>query len=720
MAVNKINPLEQHVEKIVLGLAAAGLLGVLVYQFVGPKTLVDAPKATGKGKEKVPVTEAFARIENEAKKLRADMEGSGSPPDPRALPDTGGIAKAFEARFAGPVSNIATLPFGGGTAMAEATNPDTPRVGPLDAPVNVPRIPAPKSLVGFAFLSTVSEAEVAAAPALAKLLPKTPPFDLAGVSLEATIDGPALRAAFEVDPDGPGPIRALPPIWWENNSAIMEIEVTRQERTPAGTWGPEQVLPPMPGRFSLTGPLHSGTSGGNDAYQNLIADALDNEEELLRPQWYKRPELNGHPVGSEWLLPSEAILASAAADDKSAEAQRVQREIDGLYRQLTNVERALESARRQPNPPAGPGGSRGPSTGGRPSPNQPPNTNENTQVARLERQRTKILEDIAARETRLKDLGSRVKAREPSAAQGQPMFTDPALRVLAHDPTVQPGRTYRYKLRYGVSNPIYSRIGVPQEQAEAVKQRVLWSAPTDWTDPLTIDETTLFFITTAAGPEDKAGALARGARATAELYAFAWGYWHKASISLEPGDALSATAKVPDFAKLLADSAAAAPNPGGPSAPPAPPSSPVVPGRRPIGTEPPPPPPPGGGSRPDPAKPAEVPKVDMAISRDAWLLDVATDAAVSRERVFQAYLRDSSGAIISRRPDADRSDRRLSRIANSGRELDALLANRNNPVGKPGEAPTPPPGRPRPGEREPLPPPPPPPGGGGGGGGGGG
>ena len=104
MPVKRINPIEQHIEKILVGLAGASLLGVVGYQFLGGGGMVNVAGTA------VPVPSAYGRVRDEALRLQAEIR-SANPPLPQ-VPAEGGLLADFERQFSGPAvpATIAALP----------------------------------------------------------------------------------------------------------------------------------------------------------------------------------------------------------------------------------------------------------------------------------------------------------------------------------------------------------------------------------------------------------------------------------------------------------------------------------------------------------------------------------------------------------------------------------------------------------------------------------
>src|SRR5437870_2953809 len=97
MALKGINPIERHFDKVIAGVFAVGLLGVIAWQFVGESNQVKVGATT------VPVPDAYPSIANAARQTQARMEAVGvetpAGPDPSAQK----IAQ-FESKLRGPVS----------------------------------------------------------------------------------------------------------------------------------------------------------------------------------------------------------------------------------------------------------------------------------------------------------------------------------------------------------------------------------------------------------------------------------------------------------------------------------------------------------------------------------------------------------------------------------------------------------------------------------------
>ncbi|MCW5765611.1 MAG: hypothetical protein KIT68_06520 [Phycisphaeraceae bacterium] len=709
MARQRISFLESNVEKIVLGVSVVVLLGLLAWQFGGGGNTV----AVGGNKE-VPISNAYPMLETQAKKVKAFMD-EPNPKLPEAPAAT--LMQQFEAATSAPVAPAGSLAWTPEpTRLAIEIKSDQIREGSKAALVP---LPAPGKPVAVGFMSTIDPVEVqgalAAHPEAAPWFnAKEAPFDQAAVSVEATFNGADLRKALESDPDGEGTAFApLPKTWYEPTTHVMMVELVRERRMPDGSWSESTVIGGLPGRFSFAEALKQ-TGLDQQALAALANEAGAREEDVLRPEFYRRAELMGRPAGDAWLPPTESSAAGAAeSDDAMGKLQRRLREID---RRIAAMERQREELRRMPAPGGGSPG-RGPASlpgrgpgGGGPAPAP---GGEHPQIKQIEAPLTKLRaeRDLLAQQIEQKGGkaagGAGVPKPPPAGPRDvSPLLTNSSVRVWAHDISAKRGETYRYQMRLLISNPVFGRPNnLSENEAGLASRYVVPTSASEWSDPVAIDPDGMYFITAAS----ERGGIARGSTATAEVFVYSWGHWRKGSVSLEPGDGLTAVISVPDAAKIAAMNPAEpgapmpAPGPGGPGRTPGAPEGPGGPGG------------PGGG--PPGAKapaPEKVPMTTRTHSVPVFLLEVAPVATVSQgaggaaKVSYMAYVREADGSIVPVNPESERAReayKRLSRDAAEGVE-------QVNPKAPPPAPKAPPPVAPPPVA-------PPRPGGGGGGGGGG-
>lgn len=641
MGVKGINPLEAHCEKIVVGLAGAALVGVVVWQFAGPKPTVQLS-----GKPYV-LTEAYGELERRAVRVKGQIEGPGSVDSlPAADMPLGLLADAGDFSTT-TVSPSPTLAIGFGTA-------GIPVEGGLIAPGDSQGIrfaeitpPAPSKPMAAQTAATIHPQEIELNEGLANLVAEPGRPDLVAVSVESTWSVADFLNLLQLDPDGPeGPIQPLPGVWWNGpDMALFDVELIRQKLAADGSWGEEEPVANMPGRLELrTEMAEAGQEFMTGDQMRQWADqASQFATEIRRPHFY------AIVYGDDWAPPSEVDPLAGVAVENPDE-KRARRELEGVRNQMANLEKRLAElgggGGRGEGGGHGGGGRGTPTGGGRQDDSQRQQEQNERQRQALERQ----LESLRSREQaiidRLLQMGAKniPGVEQVDAMAGQPAMpteaeADPPLlesdeiRIWAHDVQVERGATYRYKLRVWVTNPFFGHdAGLTSEQKSLAASPLLAGEASEWTDPVHVHDEAYYFITSA-----QEGGLTAGARAIASVYVFRWGYWREGTARMEPGDALATTVQSPMLGEVLA-------------------AVEVQPG---IGGQP-------GGERGHggghmlPGGPAQIEEVPagpdveyepIQVRRDVVLLDVGPAMHSTGEKV--AYLREETGSIVDRDPQAE-------------------------------------------------------------------
>src|SRR5690606_1995244 len=72
------------------------------------------------------------------------------------------------------------------------------------------------------------------------------------------------------------------------------------------------------------------------------------------------------------------------------------------------------------------------------------------------------------------------------------------VRLVAHDLTVERGKTYRYRLRARIGNPLFMQEGMQPVQRAELHNRLSRTTPwSDWSQPVTVDTGQRFFLVRA-------------------------------------------------------------------------------------------------------------------------------------------------------------------------------------------------------------------------------
>lgn len=120
--------------------------------------------------------------------------------------------------------------------------------------------------------------------------------------------------------------------------------------------------------------------------------------------------------------------------------------------------------------------------------------------------------------------------RLPLDLKGMP----PEILMWAHDDTAQAGKTYRYRLRVKMKNPLYHVFGVAANEADTAKL-ALESPWSDWKE-VTAPRTTEFFFA-----QTHQSLIAKTVTSvTVEVFRHEKGQWMKETFTVSPGDGIGA------------------------------------------------------------------------------------------------------------------------------------------------------------------------------------
>lgn len=704
MKLKGVNPVEQHIEKIVLVAVSAIFLLVVAAQLLYEPNKVKV----GSGPA-VPPGKAFLAADEKARALKQSMEAAEIPDLPTA--ETTNLVAQFRTAFTAPVAQSATYAFG---AAPNIKGNETKLGVKGTTAINPVQAPAPTRIAAASFRSTIDPTEPLNDPELKKLLPPEQPMDKAAVSVAAHFDGTALRAALAAagKDDKTMP---MPATWVRDGIEVLAVRLERQEMLPKtngslsdGAWSDTIEVPAAPGRTNVLDQLKSVSTTAD--MEGVLSFARNSAEDILRPAYY-------HSIaGPAWTLPGEGAAAIAR---NNPEVERRIREIGEVNKKLDDANKKREEIDRMPVKDAktgqstgggGGAGGKGGAGGQAPTPNQPTAITESDKKSRL-RQWDSTIQRLTnqkeAAEKFLKDQGldptGKPLAAEPTPQQNQPnekamgarsMLDNADIQVWAHDLTARPGKTYRYRVKVAINNPVFGRAAslVPEQQ-DMAKSPYIYSAPSEWSEPVTVLDEKYFFITSASEADNLGPA-----RATVEMYQFFYGYYRRGAANVEPGDPLAAAKlqlpsdlnKLPvyDLTKVgniqPGQAAPGNPQPGRPGTAPPPTSgkgraTAPQPDRNERGAAP-------GVNQPVPeqakillpdnAKPWSRP---LNLTLDVYFLDVVKGPG-GGPAATQAFLRDDAGHIVTRVPDEEKASEIFKRVAASAKEGEnqgqpAALAN---------------------------------------------
>ena len=111
----------------------------------------------------------------------------------------------------------------------------------------------------------------------------------------------------------------------------------------------------------------------------------------------------------------------------------------------------------------------------------------------------------------------------------------------AHDDTLEPGKTYRYRIRLGVFNPVAGTNQFQEEYQDLKNQIVLWSDFSEILGEVKVPGTLYFF------PQDVKGVTKI---VTVQVSKYALGSWYSKNFAVKPGEVIGAVADIGQVEKI--------------------------------------------------------------------------------------------------------------------------------------------------------------------------
>ncbi len=353
----------------------------------------------------------------------------------------------------------------------------------------------------------------------------------------------------------------------QGNTCFLDVELLRQEQLPNGQWGKDTVIPKLTTSDQPTTMPSEGSS--RPLLQAYLNWAMGSIATLLHPSFYT------YIQGDQWMLSTDLTGMTVVGDNGEVKtlgpqdtrpgfdptqyismnlAQRnavtpplTQKEKQLIAAAIDAKHRADAKAKAQSTPPPSPRGGRGTNqapidndqarpANGRPLvgggdanaggglPEGGPGGNPGAQQPQQPPSQAEILQKYQQMFPlpSQADFDPRTMANpQGGAAAGQAMI----LVGWAHDATAQPGKTYRYAVRYKVKSPVWGTFNTTNP-ATLVNTFALVSATSDWTQPVAVPPVVRFYFTSASS----------GPSMPVEVYRWQNGIYNKTNIRVSPGD----------------------------------------------------------------------------------------------------------------------------------------------------------------------------------------
>jgi len=473
--------LEKNVEWVALGLGGLWLL------YVGYAYFMSNPIGVRiEGTKLVPAGEVDQVVDKQVDKLKQRMEDKAPNmplKDPvKAFADTINNTSFQPTVLAGVWVNSPAGKVGG-------TTPPPPP--PKEDLASSPKVP-PTTLVGVVSGRSLIMPPTPAAGGAAPVVPvggagaaQALGVDRDWTSVFVALDELLLAQAYEAAKI-PAQARVIPP-------TVLMVQLEREELLPNGQWGKSTIVRPLAN--NPKGPTELPTAADAQvAYVNALKETAT-QDAVVRPPF--------HPIvgGDQWGTPDQPRVKPVGDHGASTPA------VTPPPADTPNAgKKGPNTGKKGGNTPRGEGGT---SKGGKARP-------------------AMYIEDPVA---------ARIFFEVPApAAAGQGAK---GTLYWAHDDSREPGKTYRYRARILILNPLYQSSKVAADPADE-KVLALPTKPdegwSEWSQPVTTDLRERFFVARVPGMFGKPRTYA-----VVRLYRFQAGKWAMEEVNVAAGDPLGST-----------------------------------------------------------------------------------------------------------------------------------------------------------------------------------
>lgn len=536
---------EKHIEKLVLAVAALIVLVVLLY------FLILSPFAVEVDRQMVGPDEAVQTVERKVREVERKYENTTIDAE-----DVPAWSRFFTERYEQPAFKqltFSTIMGGefpnrtilglGDTELAERGTymlPGAPLVTNL-------QVRAQHAVFGDTGDDRINQQII-------EIIGDETPRDFRYVSVSGILDLNQWAQRLTDVPEQ----RQIPSRLWRQTFGLAGVYLQRQTYDPAtDSWGETTIVQPLPDQLAFGQPGASQTQYNDELAIEHLQLILANQERIARTPFVDT--VGGLP----WIEPgAEGFRLN---EEEQARFTQLQQEIDKLNRRISRQRRTLglddnSSDDRQPRQ----------GDGQRQQSEQEKQRRE-AQRQQLEelvmrrddlmREKNQLLgidtatgvderaegsfqldwagegqgqyqdrfERNATRNTRNQPQGYPAESDEGDQPQGDPLV----MKVWGHDLTIQPGKTYRYRIVATVVNPLFRHRNLTPQQMERNLNRIAVGpaedelAASSWSQPVSVDPAYYAFFLGATGD------LTQG---EFEVWTIYDGRWRFASFREHPGD----------------------------------------------------------------------------------------------------------------------------------------------------------------------------------------
>ncbi|MCX5659868.1 MAG: hypothetical protein NTW19_09120 [Planctomycetota bacterium] len=478
MKLKNINIVERHVERVFLGLAVLFAAAVLwLYYASSPYSTPEVGPERAASPDRVEEV-----LEEAAKKLSAGLNSQVASLPPMPVPT---YTQDFQRRVNRSVAGVNRYDVSIGQPALDKTLIQEDPPPPL---YEVPTPPAPREPRPTTNHYVLADpADEASKQSYIALIGAQQPRDFHAVSVMASFDMDAWRQRIRSVNEK----ARVPDDWFRATALVTDVVLERETQDPVtGAWGARIQIQPLPNATSFRSvpPVFSAL----EAQQVLNSIKAD-------PASLQRPNFANVTDARPWSPPGTQNELSE--DDR--------RKLAPILDEIDKLQKEIEKLKAVANQPAKPGARAGGTASAA--------DNAQAQIPRLQERLNE----------RRKEQASIINAALKGNVAGRAVA---GIGVWAHDLSVRFGQTYRYRVYVAVLNPLFHKPQLhPDQRKEFFNKLSLYSEPSAWTAPITIDQETYYFLVNA---------LAANQSATVEVWRIFNGAWHPQDFVVQAGDTI--------------------------------------------------------------------------------------------------------------------------------------------------------------------------------------
>ena len=456
---------EQYIEYVVLVLAIA-VMGWFAWGAFGTQIKVR------EGKHSITTESVNDELLTIATALEAQLRDGA--PSPLVISEPAPLGSAFSNHRASSISPNSRVIFPTIDMTADIDSIQTVQ-SELRMYV-VPTIVAPNDIRNHQWFGTIAESEINSIESLGNRI-VGPPHDTTWVQVAAKFDIDAVVDSFSTASDN---FDSIPKQWFEDGADVFDIQIERQELL-AGSWSKVEIVSVLPGHLSYRQKLEDGDVDAIE--RDTIISKLRNGEQdkIVSPNFYtlKGAKPDGLLAPELWKG-EEAVVDESPIGELNNKLLKVAKKITTQENEIKKIEAQIEEERK--------GGGGSPMGGGMPS-------GGSSKLDKLHKKLVKADEVLAELSEDKKSIENEIDALKTGSGNPSETMLSGDVWVWAHDITVKPGKTYRYRMTLQLANPFFGhKPSLYDEQKPLAQSVIIPSSVSEWTEAIEVKKSRQWFV----------------------------------------------------------------------------------------------------------------------------------------------------------------------------------------------------------------------------------